>query len=178
MLKFDTISIHLILGHPLEKTSNLHSQSNIADDEPMKRRPPRLSSSDRIPGFPLLSPASKVVGSLHPDNLELSACKPGSKLECLILSRSQLPVVGSALLHYTTISTAATDSSLPPTTRHTGVVSQENQVSEGKAWDLFWVLHVVWKNGVAERRGLGQVLTLALENSCSPLPAIKSVLLG
>ena len=43
---------------------------------------------------------------------------------------------------------------------------------------LFWVLYVVWKEGIAERRGVGQILQEALEDAVEPAPRVKSVLLG
>jgi hypothetical protein len=42
---------------------------------------------------------------------------------------------------------------------------------------LFWVLWVVWKDGVAKRRGVGQVLEEALEDAVGQ-PEVRSVLLG
>lgn len=45
-------------------------------------------------------------------------------------------------------------------------------------WDLFWVLAVVWRDGIAERRGVGQVLASALETDVEPRPEVKMVLLG
>lgn len=42
---------------------------------------------------------------------------------------------------------------------------------------LFWVLCVVWQDGIAERRGVGQVLEEALEDAVGQ-PEVKNVLLG
>lgn len=44
--------------------------------------------------------------------------------------------------------------------------------------ELFWVMHVIWKEDIAERRGIGQILESALEDSVDGKPAIKSVMLG
>ena len=43
-------------------------------------------------------------------------------------------------------------------------------------WDLLWVLVVERKDGIAERRGVGQVLASALETAIKPGPEVKSVL--
>jgi hypothetical protein len=42
---------------------------------------------------------------------------------------------------------------------------------------LFWVLCVVWQDGIAERRGVGQVLEGALDDAVGQ-PEVKNVLLG
>jgi hypothetical protein len=115
-----------------------------------------MATFDCIPGLPLLSSNGELVGSLHPD--DLSACTPGSNIECLILSRAQLPTLGSALRKNYERGDGAVDEAIP--------------------WDLLWVLHVAWKDGIAERRGVGQILVSAIESSCSPGPEIKQVLLG
>lgn len=109
------------------------------------------SSVDRIPGISLLSASGELVGSLHPDNLGLLEA-PGSTVECLIVSHCNTPAMASAF---------GSDSS-----------------DMEKPWDLFWILHVVWKNGIAERRGVGQVRSSALENAAEPKPEVKLVLLG
>lgn len=92
------------------------------------------------------------MGSLHPDNLDLLET-PGSNIECLIVSRCNTPVVGSTLL---TLDGASTE----------------------QPWKLFWIVHVVWKDGIAERRGVGQVVSSALETAVEPKPEVRSVLLG
>jgi hypothetical protein len=47
-----------------------------------------------------------------------------------------------------------------------------------KPWKLFWVLYVIWEDGIAERRGVGQVLCEALDVAVEPKPQVKLVLLG
>ena len=42
---------------------------------------------------------------------------------------------------------------------------------------LFWELCVVWQGGIAERRGVGQVLEGALEDAVGN-PKVKCVFLG
>lgn len=110
------------------------------------------SPFDRIPGISLFSVTGQLVGSLHPDNLDLLEA-PGSSVECLIVSRCNTPTVASALL-----TSDGADTEQP--------------------WKLFWILHVVWKDGIAERRGVGQVLNSALETAIEPKPETKLVLLG
>ena len=73
---------------------------------------------------------------------------------------SQLPITGSALL-----------------ARGKGK-GADGPVQQTEAQDLFWVMHIVWYEGIAERRGIGQVTAEALENSFAPGPVVKEVFLG
>ena len=106
----------------------------------------------RIPGISLFSTAHQLVGSLHPDNLDLLEA-PGSTVECLIVSRCHVPTEASALFDLDGADTK-------------------------QSWKLFWIIHVVWKDGIAERRGVGQILSSALETAINPKPETKVVLLG
>lgn len=117
-----------------------------------KPTPTGSSPFDRIPGIPLLSAAGDIVGSLHPDDVDLLS-EPGCAVECLIVSRCNTPTVASALLAL-------------------------DDVTMDRPCKLFWILHAVWKDGIAERRGVGQVLTSALEVAVEPKPEAKLVLLG
>lgn len=45
-------------------------------------------------------------------------------------------------------------------------------------WRLYWVLLLTWSEGVAERRGLGQILQTAVEKSFSPGLQWKEIVLG
>ncbi|KAK2766785.1 hypothetical protein FQN54_006099 [Arachnomyces sp. PD_36] len=113
----------------------------------------RSSHFDRIPATPLLSKTNEVVGALHPDNLDLLE-PSGSKVECLIISRCNTPTADSPLF------------------------ALDGDSNTEKPWDLFWVLYIVWKEGIAERRGVGQVLSSALEVAVEPKPEIKTIMLG
>jgi hypothetical protein len=126
--------VHLILGTATE------------------RHPQRRSPFGRIPGISLFSTNQQLVRSLHPDNLDLLEA-PGSTVECVIVSRCDMPTEASALF---ALGSAVTKQS----------------------WKLFWVIHIVWKDGIAERRGIGQVLSSALETATDPKPEVKVVLLG
>lgn len=92
------------------------------------------------------------MGSLHPDNVALIP-QPGTSIELLLVSRSHKPTVESALL-------------------------ENNQYDEDHKWELFWVMYVVWQDGIAERKGVGQILESALENAVDGKPTVKNVLLG
>jgi hypothetical protein len=147
--------MHLTLGtapHRHEQWQNSQPEQYIHSDGNSTRSP-----FDRIPGIPLHSVTGQLVGSLHPDNVDLLE-PPGSKVQCLIVSRCSTPTVASALL---ADETAIADSA-----------EKDGQ------WDLFWVLVVVWQDGIAERRGVGQVLVSALETAVEPGPEVKFVLLG
>lgn len=111
----------------------------------------RASHFDRIQSIPLLSATNQVIGSLHPDNLDLLP-SPGSVIECLIVSRCNTPTDGSAL--------CALQGTEPR-----------------KPQKLFWILYVVWIKGIAERRGVGQVLSEVLELPAAK-PEVKWILLG
>lgn len=110
------------------------------------------SAFDRIPGIPLLCVTRELVGSLHPDNYNLLEA-PGSKAEFVIISRCNSPTVGSALV-------------------------SSDGANMKSSWNLFWVLQISWKDGIAERKGVGQVLSSALETSVDSKPKIKTILLG
>ncbi|KAF1846033.1 HET-domain-containing protein [Cucurbitaria berberidis CBS 394.84] len=110
------------------------------------------SPFDRISGTPLLSKKGQIVGSLHPDNTHLME-PPGSTIELLLITRSHTPTVSSALF-------------------------QLDKVDTNKPMKLFWVLHVIWKDGIAERRGVGQILQSALEDAFEPAPCVKPIFLG
>lgn len=124
---------------------------NIGAVPPQEDLGDRASPFERIRGIPLLGVNNQSVGSLHPDNLELLPAT-GSAIECLIISRCNTPTNGSALL------------------------ASQNKEPE-KAQNLFWVLYIVWDEGIAERRGVGQVLSEALELTAAK-PEVKFILLG
>lgn len=93
-----------------------------------------------------------MTGSLHPDNLAILSPE-GTSIECLIISRCNTPTESSALLKL-------------------------NSAKEEGTWKLFWILYVVTEDGIAERRGVGQILSSALETKEDPKPAVKTILLG
>jgi hypothetical protein len=93
---------------------------------------------------------AEVVGFLHLDNLD-PIPTPVTAIEILIIARSFKLTVGSALLQ------------LCPA---------------DKVPNLFWVMYVTWIDGVAERRGVGQILESALEDAVDQKPCVKRVLLG
>ncbi|OBT65892.1 hypothetical protein VE03_05466 [Pseudogymnoascus sp. 23342-1-I1] len=72
-----------------------------------------------------------------------------------VLSRCQTPIYGSALLG----------------------IEKERMPEPRQPWDLLWVMHVEWREGVAERRGVGQVFVGALEEAVGR-PEVKMVDLG
>ncbi|KAF9872301.1 hypothetical protein CkaCkLH20_10128 [Colletotrichum karsti] len=112
-------------------------------------------ASGRVPGTPLLSEDGKLVGSLHLDNIAESAYAPGTEVELVLLSKCLLPTEGSTL----------------PT--------NVERATENKAWDMFWVMHIVWKEtAIAERRGIGQVLDVALTTACGAGPEDKYIMLA
>ncbi|OBT50722.1 hypothetical protein VE04_08225 [Pseudogymnoascus sp. 24MN13] len=104
---------------------------------------------------PLLSVSGTVVGSLHPDNTSLLS-PTSCEIELIVLSRCQTPIYGSALLG----------------------IEKERMPTPGQPWDLLWVMHVEWRDGIAERRGIGQVLVRgAFEGAAGATPDVKLVVL-
>jgi hypothetical protein len=110
-----------------------------------------ISPFARIPGTPLLGASGSLNGCLHPDNISLLP-SAGSTVEILLIARCHKPTIRSALL---------------------GMYSKGGE----QPMKLFWVLCIVWQDGIAERRGVGQVLEGALEDALGQ-PEVKSVLLG
>lgn len=96
--------------------------------------------------------SDQVVGSLHPDNVDLLPAS-GSVVELLLIARCHKPTVGSTLFEL------------------------YRNASE-QPLKLFWVMYVVWKDGIAERRGIGQILEEGLVGATGEKPIVKSVFLG
>lgn len=115
------------------------------------RKPRGTSAFDRVAGVPLLDKSGQIVGSLHPDNIGLLG-EEGSSIELIVITKCFEPTVGSALL------------------------DMEGQGS--LPWRLFWVMHIVWQQGIAERCGIGQVFASALEGAVGGKPEVKQILLG
>ncbi|OBT39234.1 hypothetical protein VE00_09925 [Pseudogymnoascus sp. WSF 3629] len=107
------------------------------------------------PPRPLHSASGTVVGSLHPDSTSLLPSPP-TPIELIVLSRSQTPNANSTLLD----------------------IEKERKPSPGQPWDLLWVMHVEWRDGVAERRGVGQVLTGGTLEGALGKVEVKLVVLG
>lgn len=98
------------------------------------------------------------MGSLHADNVGFLA-KPDETVELCLVARCWRPTIGSALWG----------------------VWEDRASGGGKAGspiepELFWVLCVEWHEGIARRKGVGQVLESALEDSGAV--EVKNVLLG
>ena len=49
---------------------------------------------------------------------------------------------------------------------------------DDEALELFWALYIVWKDGIAERRGVAQLLHTAVGMALEPGLEIKEILLG
>lgn len=109
---------------------------------------PMPGQGDRSPGVPLLSGTGSLVGSLHLDTRD---AQPGTEVEGLVVARALAPTFGSAL-------------------------HEEDVGFRG----LLWVLHVVpsTREGIVERRGVGQIVVQALEEAAGAGPEVKTVLLG
>lgn len=122
------------------------------------RRDPSSSAFPRhkrplqwVKGSPLLTSDGELVGSLHVDNV--TPHTTGVEVECLIIAYSKEPIAGSAL----------------PKPRV--------PVCDNDDWNLFWVMYVVEKDGIYERRGVGQVVDSVLAKSCVRSEG-KVILLG
>ncbi|KAL9114719.1 MAG: hypothetical protein Q9227_001397 [Pyrenula ochraceoflavens] len=177
VLYFRAISIHLILGETSQRDIDpvIVPPTHSAEAGRLQGHGP--SSFDRISGRPLLSPAGELVGSLHPDNLDLLSHKLGTNVECILISRASVLTIGSAL----SASTASKIiTSNQPDADYSTDQSREStdDIYSNQRLESFWGLCIVWNRGIAERRGSVQVLPSALENACEPGPEIKTILLG
>ncbi|RSL63585.1 hypothetical protein CEP54_005127 [Fusarium duplospermum] len=104
-----------------------------------------------VKGSPLFSSDGELVGSLHVDSI--ASHTAGVEVECLIIAYSKEPIAGSAL---------------PKT---------QEPIGDDEDWNLFWIMHVVEKDGIYERRGVGQVLDSVLAKACVRSEG-KVILLG
>ncbi|KAB5584851.1 heterokaryon incompatibility protein-domain-containing protein [Coniochaeta sp. 2T2.1] len=152
VLYFQTISLSLTLGQPPDESKKQPQPSGTT------------SSFQRIPGIPLLSATSEVVGSLHADNLDRLPA-PGSSVECILMSHCQALTWNSALGH-------GARAALDPETHEAA------RVGDDEPLELFWALYIVWKDGIAERRGVAQLLATAVGKALGHGPEIKEILLG
>ena len=109
---------------------------------------------DRLPPTPLLGQTGAVRGWLHPDNADML---PGSGcgIELAVLSRCQTPTVDTIF----------------------GQDTRRDNDDGGGGGRLLWVLAIMGEDGVAERRGVGQVYEEALGDGVE-LPVFKTILLG
>ncbi|OIW28098.1 HET-domain-containing protein [Coniochaeta ligniaria NRRL 30616] len=153
VLYFQTVSISLILGQLPDASGKMPRPGGT-----------NKSSFHRIPGIPLFSPTSEMVGSLHADNLQLLPA-PGASVECILMSHCQEPTWNSALV-------------LREETVLTSDSEETGSVRDDHPWDLFWALYIVWKDGIAERQGVAQILSASVGKSCAPGPEVKEILLG
>lgn len=150
---FKTHTHHVTSVFPLYNVlsfTTISLQLTLAPSPPPPTTP-NTSPFARVPGTPLLGASGRLNGCLHPDDISLFP-STGSTVEVLLVARCHKPTIGSALL---------------------------DMYLEGgeQPLKLFWVLCVVWQDGIAERRGVGQVLEEALEDAVGK-PEVKSVLLG
>lgn len=150
---FKTHTHHVTSVFPLYNVlsfTTISLQLTLAPSPPPPTTP-NTSPFARVPGMPLLGASGRLNGCLHPDDISLFP-STGSTVEVLLVARCHKPTIGSALL---------------------------DMYLEGgeQPLKLFWVLCVVWQDGIAERRGVGQVLEEALEDAVGK-PEVKSVLLG
>jgi len=134
VLQVTTVSLHLNLGDRPTAPGSYDLQSPL----------------DHIPASALCSATGNIVGSLHPDSLNLLP-PAGSKIELLVIARSFKLTAESIRL---------------------GI-----DVSEQDS-KLLWVMHVVRVDDIAERRGVGQILESALKDAVGERAALKEVLLG
>ena len=52
-----------------------------------------------------------------------------------------------------------------------------NRKEKGK-WDLYWVMLIKWTDGIAERKGIGQMYHSSLDRAFPPGPIWKQIVLG
>lgn len=114
------------------------------------------------PARPLLASSDqRTVGTLLPDNIDALPSSPRPIIDCVVLARASTHMEHSILIQKPTTADPELGDSTP--------VLEE---------DLLWVMYVEWADGIAERRGIGQILISALVNAVAPGPKLQVVLLG
>ncbi|KAL1862635.1 hypothetical protein Daus18300_008433 [Diaporthe australafricana] len=109
---------------------------------------------------PLLSSSGEhTIGSLLPDNISLLPTQPGTPIDCIVVAHA----------------TADMEHSLLPSAPIQGDPTDDSSQGQGR---LIWIMHVEWKDGIAERRGIGQMRVSGLAKAVAPGPTVRSVLLG
>lgn len=116
------------------------------------------ADSHAIDDIPLHSASGTLVGSLHPDHLDFVG-SVGEKVQLVVVARCQTLTSKSALWQ-------------------SSLICDRSGKALGGPWDLLWVMSITWVDGIAERRGIGQVLTQSLADSVEPRPEVKEILLG
>ncbi|KAI8691935.1 HET domain-containing protein [Fusarium sp. Ph1] len=123
----------------------------LRQDPSSKALPRHKRPLQWVKGSSLFASDGELVGSLHVDNIALHTA--GVEVECLIIAYSKEPIAGSAL------------------------PKPQEPVDDDDDWNIFWIMHVVEKDGIYERRGVGQVLDSVLTKSCIRSEG-KVILLG
>lgn len=97
-----------------------------------------------------------MVGSLYPDDVSRLPSESDTLIDCIVLAQANRRMDGSALLR----------------ARHSEL--ERPSLEE----DLVWIMHVEWTDGIAERRGIGQIYVSGLEAAVAPGPKLQIVMLG
>ncbi|CAH0047029.1 unnamed protein product [Clonostachys solani] len=148
ILYFQSVVFNLAFGE--RPTSWATDHPSKADAMP--------ADSHAIDDIPLHSASGTLVGSLHPDHLDFVG-SVGEKVQLVVVARCQTLTSKSALWQ-------------------SSLICDPSGKALGGPWDLLWVMSITWVDGIAERRGIGQVLTQSLADSIEPGPEVKEILLG
>lgn len=63
---------------------------------------------------------------------------------------------------------------LPPPSNQSDPMDKSALGQEG----LIWIMHVEWKDGIAQRRGIGQMRVSGIAKTVAPGPTCRLILLG
>lgn len=109
---------------------------------------------------PLLSSSGEhTVGTLLPDNVSLLPTEPRTPIDCIVVAHAVADMEHSLL---------------PPAPDRRNPADKSAPGQER----LVWIMHVEWKDGIAQRRGIGQMCVSGLAEAVAPGPTCQLVLLG
>lgn len=121
-----------------------------------------MTSSNQPPhhAHPLLSSSGEhTVGTLLPDNISLLPTQPRTPIDCIIVAHA----------------VAEMEHSLLPPIPNQGDPTDKSALGHDR---LIWIMHVEWKDGIAQRRGIGQMRVSGIAKAVAPGPTCRLVLLG
>lgn len=121
-----------------------------------------MTSSHRPPHHarPLLSSSGEhIVGTLLPDNVLLLPTRPCTPIDCIVIAHA----------------VAKMEHSLLPPPANQGESTDKSALGQER---LIWIMHVEWKDGIAQRRGIGQMRVSGIAKAVAPGPTCRFILLG
>lgn len=107
----------------------------------------------------LSSSGEHTVGTLLPDNVTLLPTQPRTPIDCIVIAHAVAEMEHSLL---------------PPAPNQCDPTGKSALGQE----PLVWIMHVEWKDGIAQRRGIGQMRVSGIAKAVAPGPTCRLILLG